>query len=65
MGLFIAALISIFVLGLVLLMSDLNLSQTRRIESQVRRDTRRIHSTSLRGWSPAHIGIMACVLVVV
>jgi hypothetical protein len=55
LGLFIAALLSIVVLGLVLLMSDVDLNQTRRIESQVRRDTTRIRSKTLRGWSAARI----------
>lgn len=55
MGLFLAAVLSIVVLGLVLLMSDINLNQTRRIESQVRRDTRRVRSKTLRGWSAARI----------
>jgi hypothetical protein len=51
----IAALISIVVLGLVVLMSDIDLNQTRRIESQVRRDTRRIRTKTLRGWSAARV----------
>lgn len=55
MGLFVTAVLSILVLGLVVLMSDLNLNQTRRIESQVRRDTRRIRSKTLRGWSATRI----------
>lgn len=55
MGLFVAAVLSIVVLGLVLLMSDVNLNQTRRIESQVRRDAGRIRSKTLRGWSATRI----------
>jgi hypothetical protein len=54
-GLFVAALLSIIVLGLVLLTSDVDLNQTRRIEAQVRRDTGRIRSKTMRGWSAARI----------
>jgi hypothetical protein len=55
LGLFIAAVLSIVVLALVLLLSDFDLNQTRRIELQVRRDAGRIRSKTLRGWSAARI----------
>ncbi|NNC91047.1 MAG: hypothetical protein HKN80_01005 [Acidimicrobiia bacterium] len=55
MGLFLAALLSVIVVGLVLLLSDFNLNQTRRIELQVRRDNGRIRARTLRRWSAARI----------
>lgn len=55
MALFVGAVLSLIVLGLVVLVSDVNLNQTRRIEAQVRRDSTRIHRKTLRGWSAARV----------
>ncbi len=55
MGLPIAALVSVIVLLLVLMTTDLNISQSRRIEKQVERDRRRIRTKTLQGWSPERI----------
>ena len=55
MGFFLAALLSLVIAGVVLLAVDVNMTLTRRIESQVARDASRIRRKTLRGWSAERI----------
>jgi len=55
MALVLAALVSLVVLLLVLLVTDIDISQSRRIEKQVERERRRIRAKTLRGWSSERI----------
>ncbi len=55
MGFFLAAFASMVVLGAVVLAVDVNMSHTRRIESQVARDAARIRRKTLKGWSADRI----------
>lgn len=55
MGFFLAALLSLIVLGMVLLAVDVNMTHTRRIETQVARDAARIRGKTLQGWSAERI----------
>jgi len=50
-----AALASLVVLLLVLLVTEIDISQSRRIEKQVARERRRIRAKTRRGWSPERI----------
>lgn len=42
---------SLVVVALLLLLVDIDISQTRRIEKQVARDVRRIRTKTINGWS--------------
>jgi hypothetical protein len=55
MGFFLAALLSLIVVGVVLLAVDVNMTHTRRIETQVARDAARIRRKTLQGWSAERI----------
>ncbi len=55
MGLFLGAVLSVLIVGVVLLAVDVNMNHTRRIESQVARDTVRIRRKTLHGWSADRI----------
>jgi hypothetical protein len=55
MGLFLGAVLSLVVLGVVLLVIDVNMTHTRRIESQVARQTAHIRRKTLKGWSADQI----------
>lgn len=55
MGFFLAAVLSLTVAAVVLLTVDVNITPTRRIETQVARDTARIRRKTLQGWSAHRI----------
>ena len=55
MGLFLGAVVSLIILGMVLSAVDVNMTHARRIESQVARDSNRIHRKALKGWSADRI----------
>lgn len=55
MGLFLTAFAAVVVLTLVLIAVDVNITQTRRVEKQVERDSRRIHHKTLKGWGADRI----------
>ena len=49
------AILSLVVLTLVLTVMDIDISQVRRIEKQVTRDTQRIRLKVIKGWSNERI----------
>ena len=53
--LFLLSFGSLAVLAVLLLVVDVNISQTRRIEKQVARDVRRIRIKTIKGWSAERI----------
>ncbi len=52
---FLGAVLSLIVVALVVLAVDVNMTNTRRIEAQVARDTARIRKKTLRGWSAQRV----------
>ncbi len=52
---FLGAVLALIVVALVLLVVDTNMTLTRRIETQVARDTARIRRKTLRGWSAQRV----------
>ena len=54
-AMFLLAFGSLVILALLLLVIDVNISQTRRIEKQVARDVRRIRIRTIKGWSAERI----------
>ncbi len=55
MVLFAGVFVSLVILAVVLLTTDVNITQTRRIEAQVARERARVRTKTLKGWSVERI----------
>ena len=55
MALFVIAIGAILTVVFVLLVVDIDINQTRRIEKQVARDVNRIRTKTIRGWDAERI----------
>lgn len=55
MALFLIAIGAILAVAIVLLVVDIDINQTRRIEKQVARDVKRIRAKTIKGWDAERI----------